>query len=262
MSSPFDLFELIESSNQEINRDEKCKHQFLVRNHGLSVCRDCGLEQDGKDNSVWSRQGINELKHTLNPTHFCSRKNKEKTIYNDIVYMNISDNIKDLANEIYNEACKDKVHRGSKRRAIVFASLFHAYKRNGIPKSCESLIGEFKIDRKDALKGLKFVNSNTAKNISLADSYITPEHLISEFLEHFMVTGDKKKEIISIYKSIENRSSILNRSRPQSVASGVIWFWIKSNDKPINIKDFIRTVDISELTIIKMAKEVERLLTL
>ncbi len=258
MTSAFDLFELIESDPTiESGGILKCTHKVIIKNHGLSVCRDCGIEQDGTGTSDWKSHGINELKHTMNPTHFCSRKVKDKNIYGDITYMDISDNIKDLANDIYNEACKDKVHRGSKRRAIVFASLFHAYKHKGIPKSCDTLIGEFKIPRKDALKGLKFVNFN-CNNIINLDLYITPEHLISEFLGNFMVSVDKKDEIISIYKKIESKSSILNRSRPQSVASGVIWYWIKKNHKQISIKEFTKTVDLSELTVLKMAKEVER----
>ena len=75
-------------------------------------------------------------------------------------------------------------------------------------------------------------------------------------MEKFSATDDQKKEVIDLYHQIENKSSRLNRSRPQSVASGLVYFWICSKQKDISIKQFTKKVSLSELTINKISKEI------
>ncbi len=69
-------------------------------------------------------------------------------------------------------------------------------------------------------------------------------------------TPDQKKEVINLYARIKNRSSKLNRSRPQSVAAALTYYWIRKKKLDISLKDFAKKVDLSELTINKNAKEV------
>lgn len=252
--SDFSLFDQLIHKNREKENIKTfdCLHESIINEHGTSLCSSCGLE-------VQKSFDMNEMKHSIEPNRCFVRKLKDKTIYQDLQNLNVSDHIKDIANDIYVEACKGKVHRGARRKAIVFASVFHAYKLDNNPQSCESLIKLFQMKRKDALKGLKFVNENSSKESPIRDVYITPEHLIREFLYNFHVSEEKRDEIITLYNDIKDKSVTLNRSRPQSVASGVIWYWICLNKKQINIKEFIKKVDLSELTVNKMAKEVARL---
>jgi transcription initiation factor TFIIIB Brf1 subunit/transcription initiation factor TFIIB len=241
--------------------DQLCEHTNILSEQGSMLCGDCGLEINDKETQYkeWKYYGLNDSKHFIDPSSCYIRKTKDKTIYQDVQNMNISDHIKDMANDIYVEVCGEKVHRGARRKAIVFASIFHAYKLDNKPKSCESLIKIFKIQRKDALKGLKFVNDNISKNSPIRTIYITPEHIINEYLRKFSVSEDKRIDIIDLYKFVKGKSETLNRSRPQSVASGVIWYWIKTHQRQVGIKEFIKKVDLSELTVTKMAKEVAKL---
>jgi len=230
----------------------ECSHYTHILGIGVYMCRDCGIELTKSLDS-------SDMKNVIEPNRCYIRKSSVRTIEQDLTNMNINDNIKDIANGIYMDICKGKVHRGMRRRAIIFASVFHAYKIVNNPQSCESLIKLFQIKRKDALKGLKYVNENSSKESPIRSTCITPEHLIHEFLCKFKVSEEKANEIIQLYQVIKDKSSILNRSRPQSVASGVIWYWIKLNKKQINISEFTKKVDLSELTVSKMAKEIARL---
>ena len=143
-------------------------------------------------------------------------------------------------------------------KAIVFACIFHAYKLEGKPQSCEQLINIFNLDRKIGLKGLKHVNLNSKKQIKT--TYITPQNLIREIMEKFDATEQQIDEVNILYSKIHNKSSILNRSRPQSVASGLVRYYIMLKGKDISIKEFKQKVKLSELTIEKMAKEISRIL--
>lgn len=266
--SEFDLYtQLLKHKNNIINQDviepviSECKHTHIAMEHGASLCLDCGIEITQRLNfdKEWKYYGLNDTKHTSDPSRCYIRKVKDRTIYQDVEHMNISDHIKDLANDIYIQVCGDKVHRGAYRRAIVFASIFHAYKLNHNPQSCESLIEVFKIKRKDALKGLKFISEHAPSDSPLRTIYITPEHLIYEFMKKFNASIEQTREVVELYKSLKGKSSMLNRSRPQSTASGVIWYYMRITNREMSIKDFIKKVHLSELTVNKIAREVARI---
>lgn len=262
----FDLYRKLLKETQDSSIDEKlveedneCKHDNYITHHGSILCSDCGMEVNqtiyDKD---WKYYGINDVKYSSDPNSCYIRKDSEKTIYGDLENMDISQHIQDIGNTIYMQACNG-LHRGGFRKSIIFAAIFHAYKIDNKPQSCGKLIKIFDIARRDASRGMKFINENTPKNSPLRNIYITPEHMINEYLQSFSVSEDKQQEILDLYNYVKNRSSILNRSRPQSVASGVIWYWIKLHKRNISIKDFTKRVGLSELTVNKNAKEIARL---
>lgn len=260
----FELFDKFDLKPEFISEQKTlCEHSNLTVECSSVLCTDCGIELR-KDEPVHGWKSTprydNPNSCTQQSSEFYVRRYvKEKSIYSDVQNMNISDHIKDIANDIYIDVCQEKVHRGVRRKAIIFASVFHAYKLDDNPQSYETLIRVFNIQRKDALKGLKYINENISRQSPIRTVYITPEHLIREFLAYFSISEERRTEIIALYHQVKNKSSILNRSRPQSVASGIIWYWIKLNQKQLNMKEFTSRVDLSELTVIKMAKEVARI---
>ena len=93
-------------------------------------------------------------------------------------------------------------------------------------------------------------------------TFITPVHLIENIMDKFNATDEQKKEVTDLYTRIKNRSSKINRSRPQSVSAGLIWFWICMKGLEINLKDFAQKTGLSELTITKISKEISTILNI
>jgi hypothetical protein len=117
------------------------------------------------------------------------------------------------------------------------------------------------LDKKIILKGIKYVNLNMPKN-NILNQYITPIELVNEYILKFIYTEDDIKLISSIYEKIKNKSSLINRSRPQSIASSLIYYYFskKLGSNNFSIRDFIKKIKLSELTINKITKEIVRLL--
>lgn len=248
-----------ETTAQQSLFESLCSHTDLVPRNGVNACVNCGIEiHAAPDTKEWKYNGISNSKQMIDPSRCLTRPQKHRLLHNDLLDLGISDRIKNIANNIYIEVCKGKVHRGTRRKGIVFAVVFHSYKLDNNPQTCESLIKIFKIRRKDALRGLKFVNENMSKQSQVQNAYITPEHVIIEFLQLFQITDARRDEILKLYHIIANRSSILNRSRPQSVASGMIWYWLRKNKTTISIKEYVKHVHLSELTVNKIAREIAR----
>ena len=239
-----------------------CLHLNITVEKGVDVCIDCGEEITKKiqNTKEWIYYGQSDTRHSSDPNRVQIRKSEERNIYKDVENMGFSDKIISEANKIYFQVTKGQIFRGNSRKAIVFACIFHAYKLSGKPQSHDKLIHVFNLNRKTGLKGLKHVNLYAPKNSNIRTAYITPINLVEEIMEKFSATDDQKKEVIELYNQIKNKSSRLNRSRPQSVASGLVYFWICSKQKDISLKQFTKKVSLSELTVNKIAKEISEVI--
>lgn len=236
----------------------KCEHIHTSIDKSVDVCIDCGQEVTKSEYSKDVRKHGN--KYSINPTCVQIRKSDERNIYKDVENMGFSHKIINEANTIYFEVTKGKIFRGNSRKSIVFACIFHAYKLSGNPQSHERLITVFNLSRKTGLKGLKHVNLYAPRESNIRTTYITPINLVEEIMEKFKATKEQKEEVVNLYTKIKNKSSKLNRSRPQSVAAGLVYFWICNTKKDITLKQFTEKVSLSELTINKISKEISLLL--
>ena len=235
-----------------------CLHLNINSEKGVDVCTDCGEEitKQIHNTKEWRYYGQSDTRHSSDPNRVQIRKSEERNIYKDVENMGFSEKIISEANKIYFQVTQGQIFRGNSRKAIVFACIFHAYKLSGKPQSHEKLIHVFNLNRKTGLKGLKHVNLYAPKSSTIRTTYITPINLVEEIMEKFAATTEQKIEVVNLYNQIKNKSSRLNRSRPQSVGAGLVYYWICSKKKDITLKQFTKKVSLSELTINKIAKEI------
>ena len=252
-----------EKSEEKIEEKNNCKHKNIEIKNKIKICQNCGIELDFQNISTdkeWRFYGNSDSRHSNDPNRVQARKSEERNIYKDCANLRFSNKIIEQANIIYAQVTNGKIFRGNSRKSIVFACIFHSFKLSGRPQSHEKLINVFGLSRKAGLKGLKMVNLNAPKNSPIRTTYITPINLVEEIMDKFSATIKQKREVIELYHKIKNRSSRLNRSRPQSVSAGLIYYWISENKINISLKDFTKKVSLSELTINKIAKEIKSVL--
>lgn len=241
---------------------ETCSHENVIIEKGMGVCIDCGevIHQKINHDKEWRYYGQNDSKHSSDPNRVQPRKTEEKSIFKDVENLGFSEKIIVEANKIYAEVTKGKIFRASSRKSIVFACVFHAHKLCDKTQTYTSLIKTFNLERKAGMYGLKYVNLNAPKNSVICTAYISPPSLVEEIMGEFNATVEQKEEVKSLYEKIKNKSSRLNRSRPQSVACGLVFYWICMTGKDISLKDFTKKAGLSELTINKIAKEIAEVL--
>lgn len=250
----FTLFDVLEQTNESNQvKQKQCEHIERINN----ICTECGMEVEPlkPNDKEWTFYGASDTKHSSDPTRCYIRRQTDKSIHSDISHLEISEHIKDIANDIYKQACKEQIHRGAFRKAIIFASVYHAYKLDGNPQNCNSLIKLFNIKKKTGLRGIKYLNEHLPKTSPIRTIYIGAEHLIREFMKKLEARDDQIQKVTTLYQQVKGQSEIINRSRPQSIAAGVIYYYILLQKKNIDIKDFLRQVELSELTIRKIALE-------
>jgi hypothetical protein len=276
-----DIFSnLLKELEENINEDDKeddndkedkiskiskifyCKHENIFDESNVKTCLDCGIElsRDISCEKEWRYYGSEDTRKNSDPSRCHIRKSEDKSIFKDLDSLGFPERIIKIANDIYNEVTCGKIYRGNSRKAIVFGCIFQTYKIIGNPKSYDNLRETFNLERKVGLKGLKLVSLNLPKHINIITKYITPTELIEEIMTKLNTTTQQKKEIEELYNKIKNKSPILNRSRPQSIASSIIYYYLSKQDDNIKIKDFIKKVKLSELTVNKLIKVIKKIL--
>ena len=253
----FELFDSIINTESSDSDNTKCIHENI--DNVTNCCENCGLHLDKKILYNDDKKHYNNRKFT-NQGRCQARKEDNKNIFKDVSNMNVPDNIIREANKIYQHVVGKRIYRGNTRKSIIFACIFHAYKRLGNPQSGDMLVNMFNMNKKDGLKGLKIVNMNSDNQIIDKSSYITVENIIGELLNKFSATEQDKKCVLELYKKIHKKSQVINRARPQSIAGGIIRYYIIKENKNMNIDNFIDVVNISELTINRMVKEITKIL--
>lgn len=248
-----------------VNKKGGCKHKNIVSESGTYLCSDCGLELSKvmsyeKD---WRYYGSDDTRKNSDPNRCHIRKTEDKSIYKDVENFGFSEKVVNMANDIYSQVTRGKIYRGNSRKAIIFGCIFHSIKINGKAYTCESLREIFQLDRKIILRGLKHVSLNAPKSSQIRMKPSTTNHdLIEEYMNKFSLNEDEKKEVILIYQKIKNKSTIINRSRPQSVTSSLMYYYLckKKGANNINMEEFIKQVKLSKLTIDKISKEIESII--
>jgi transcription initiation factor TFIIIB Brf1 subunit/transcription initiation factor TFIIB len=270
----FDDFTLFEDALEEYkkisnNEDDSfdieskiCNHPTPICENGLNYCMDCGeeLEKTIYQDKEWRFYGPLDNKRNSDPNRVQVRKMDDRNIYKDVENLGFNEKVVYLANKIYLEVTKGQIFRGNSRKAIIFSCIFHSQKLQGNPQSHEKLIKIFDLSRKIGLKGLKYVNINASKDSIIHTTYITPINLVEDIMDKFSATKEQKAEVYDLYDKIKNKSSKINRSRPQSTASSLVYFWICKKGINISLKDFARKVELSELTISKIVREICQIL--
>ena len=238
----------------------ECQHKDIIAEKGFSLCKSCGIEVSQKIRYVkeCSYYGTSDSKNSSDPSRCYIRKNTDRTIHTDLQDVQISEHIKDKANDIFHQVC-NRIRRANLRKGIVFGCVFFAFKYEGDPQSCDSLIKKFHISKKKAKEGLNFVNDNLPHRSPLLSIHITDIDLMREFMFKFNTSDEQCEEVIALYKTIKGKSSALVCRKPQSIAAGMIYYYTLLKRKPISIKEFIKKVNLSELTVIQTARECSRL---
>jgi transcription initiation factor TFIIIB Brf1 subunit/transcription initiation factor TFIIB len=264
----YSTISIVEEFNiDEYNKlDEKditeiCLHKNSIINNGVEICDECGIEiyKELSLEPEWRFYGENDSKHNSDPSRCHMRKIEEKNIYKDIEKYDFSTDISRETNISYLEVTKGQIRRGNFRKSIIFACAFNAFKNQNNPQNPEELRDKFELSKKEASKGLTFYNLNK-NDKKKKPIYISPISFIPRIMQKFNANENHIVRVTELYNKITNRSRLLNRSNPQSVVAGLIYYYFKLIGGNINCPKFSKMVKLSDITISRISKNISEIL--
>ncbi|XP_048577326.1 transcription initiation factor IIB-like [Nematostella vectensis] len=250
------------SLGDEDSSNTLCNHDDLVTEDGVTSCLECGeqMQREIAHEREWRFREHSGGRWSSDPSRVQVRRSEDRSIDKDVENMGFSRVIVVKANEIYTQVTKGQIFRGDPRKAIIFACIYYAYKMSGKCQTPKTLMETFGLSRKSCLKGLKIFSINVPKDYLLHETSPTVVHHIHDVMDRFSASPTQKGEVVQLYYRSKNRSSELNRARPQSFAAALTYYWVRLKGIDITLKKFSERVGISELTISRKAKEVATVL--
>lgn len=233
-----------------------CEHAFTVEHDGEVFCNDCG--EALKDLDTEFRKEKNK---TLEDGGRCqSLQSNNGGIMADIRHIHtISQNIKDRAGEYFDEYMRvtnSNVLRQKSRHSVIAAVLYYAYmEEENKVYPIEPLAKMLTVEPRDVSHGLHKVSRSLPH---LRSFQITETDIMHQLLRKLGAVDPLDFQWVEyIFSVIENLNSTLNKARMNSVASGIVWYYIQRENKPITLEHFSRVCGLSKSTIANIAGIVE-----
>ena len=261
MDDLFAIFDCVEESLPPIEAPYTCascgSEDLPVSQKGDNICSNCGYSEHVQQQvKSWSAQ------------HQERRRSDTKDLFSDIAGKGFSDNIARTANDIFALVISGKTRRSASRIGIVCGCLFDSYKINSpqhqMALDYSIIYNRFNIGRKAALKGLKEVtlclsihHRESEVYMRLAVCNFGAREFINNYMSSLTAQKGAAERVCSLFSEI-SRFEHLGRSRPQAVAAGIVYYWIKEENKQIALDALVQLSGLKKNTIEKMESDIRK----
>jgi hypothetical protein len=252
-----DVFEKSETSKPIVHpamdmETKVCKHEFGGIEHGRVCCISCGVQQVARD-------AVHSVGPFPDQDNMQVRRSDDRTIIGDLLKMNLSYEVCQYANKKFVSVTRGKTFRCKSRRALMCCSVFLAQKELHGMADHQALQELFDVDSRkimQAMKVLCFTSKESSRGTSDNVFAVSTEEITRRTMELFGASNSHVNEAINILADVKDKSILLSRSRPQSMAASVVFFWIVVNRQPINMERFKRYTNISPTTMARYCTEI------
>ena len=160
-----------------------------------------------------------------------------------------------------------KTFRGCNRDGIIAASVYIAGRIHNYPRTAKEIATVFVLDNTSATKGCKNA-VNLLNEMEVNDENNTKTHFYqtkpTAFIERYCSRLNLNKELTMVCKFVASKieqNNIIPENTPHSVAAGIVYFVAQSCHLNISKKNVNKVSEISEVTINKCYKKLDKIKT-
>jgi hypothetical protein len=268
-----------DSQEEKDDSWQNCTHSETSFVDSNEICSLCGIivNKNLSSEQDLSYDGLCDVKNK-DPTRSHKRKTGDRTLFKDVDGKNFPDVIIQSANNKYQQIINKNIYRGAKRKAIIVACLHFAYLEKGESRITTELGKLFGIQRRDIKDGLQKYYETFPDE---TNKYIKPINLIPQIMIKSHIPYEYQNKIKKLCSYLENKSELLNRSTPQSVAASIVYLYLCLNTSKDNLDKsksapsgaislleklgldkfkFAEMVNLSDITITKLGKESQKII--
>lgn len=217
-----------------------CPHDYI---NPEGVCTACGIVCQ----QIYGNEG---------PIYFNTRAN-EKSILKDMESFDLSDDIKNKAEEIFGKL-NSATKRGNRRKQLIFFCIYNAYNEVGNPQDPKRIAEMVGIRTSEMTKALSMF-SEAQTGYKPPSIHVNALHFLPQYCNDLNLTEDTTNEILNFAQKILDRDPDLKETFPQKVAAGILSYYAKINGITIDKRFYSKMVQLSDVTINNMRKYIEKL---
>ncbi|MEM3062649.1 MAG: hypothetical protein QW303_03765 [Nitrososphaerota archaeon] len=170
----------------------------------------------------------------------------ERSILPDLKYYSFPDEIKNQADVIYNKM-RYQVRRGKIRQQLLFFCVYCAHLELGYNVNPVRLGEKFGLTQGEVQK-CDSLFSPLQTGYKPPVKYISPLNYLPEFCKNIGFADETINDVISVSESILNKDSSLTQENPQTVAAGLLRYYILTHG--VSFDDLQRLTTITNRSIV------------
>ena len=239
--------------------DTVCEHKVVMDSGDFQVCTECG---DTKEifsyDPEWRYYGVQDNRSSKDPSR-CkySSNTSSRTIKKALEIRKISDAMVESTIKKYETVVGKKTMRGEKRNGIIAICLWVSLREIGDFRTVTEVGALFDLERKNLYKGLQTYSQAFPKDRTIT---VTPHDLLTRTIKLAEIQDSYTEPLKKMCLQLENKSQMLGRSNPQSVAAAIVWLYLCLHpdvkaEHHLSKTLYAKRVSLSEITISKLAKE-------
>jgi transcription initiation factor TFIIB len=214
-----------------------------------------------------------EMRKIRRYTEWQSMPYKEKSQYDEFQRITIMSQNAGIPKMIIDDAVRyhkkiseyELTFRGDNRDGILAASIYISCRVNNFPRTAKEIATIFHLDVTSATKGCKnalLIINNLEKDVDMKEKTAfcktTPHAFIERYCSKLNINTELTKVCQFIAMKID-KSNMLPENTPHSIAAGVVYFISQVCNLNVSKKDVKIVSEISEVTINKCFKKIEKM---
>jgi hypothetical protein len=239
----FAPFEKYLAGDTLLDSKDCCVHEFFTNLDGLTCIR-CQFQKPVETSET---NGISQKRQVLIPG-----------ILKELEFLNLGENVIDIANKYFLQVCGLKVYRGNKRKGIIAACIYHAYLKVGEFENFETIAKKFGLSYRKAADGFKLVKIKIAETRNSVESM---SDVAKGIMRQLQLKICPKFE--AFLQSNTFNSQIKLCKRTKLVIAGLIFRFIQQEYKStVKVSDFCEKLNLCSTELEKLLEhEFRNLLT-
>jgi transcription initiation factor TFIIIB Brf1 subunit/transcription initiation factor TFIIB len=184
----------------------------------------------------------------------------ERSLYNvfdqlasNTINHGIPSKVLDDAKVLYKKASEKKISRGENKEGLIASCIYYACLINKVPRSPKEVSKMFNIDPNVLTKG----NARFQTLLQLNVDSTGPDDFISRFGSKLNMNYNDIQACKKLAQKLDELE-IVSENAPTSVAAGTIFYYCMANEIDFNKKQIAEICDVSEVTITKCYKRLQK----
>ncbi len=164
------------------------------------------------------------------------------------------------AKGMYKVLSEHRISRGSNRKGLIASCIYIACKSKGVPRSAKEVAEIFKLKITSMTKGCKKfmeIMNTVNKSSNLELSATQPDDFIRRFCSKLQISG-RPLDICRYVAKKAEQYNLVSENTPPSIAAGSIYLVSVTYDMNISKKEISDACKISEVTISKCFKKLNK----
>lgn len=214
-----------------------------------------------------------EMRKIRRYTEWQSMPYKEKSQYDEFQIITIMAQNAGIPKMIIDDAMRyhkkiseyELTFRGDNRDGILAASIYIACRINNFPRTAKEIAHMFHLDVTSSTKGCKnalSIISKIEKDLEISDKTNFGRTTSVAFIERYCSKLNINNELTQVCKFISmkiEKMNLMTENTPHSIAAGIVYFVAQYCQLNISKKDVKNVSEISEVTINKCQKKLEKM---